>query len=277
MKRKILALLFVSVILTFIVIVAPRILTNEHVEDSNAIGIANNLHNAGHYTEAISIYEQLIEQGVYNDVIFYNLGNAYFENGDLGRAILNYQRAVKLNPRDEDIQNNLAVARALSTEIYPLEPSNPMEYITEVTSSWLSVNEIAILALIIWFLLLFLLMIWISLKPGKNRSGVQYGIVITFFLMVMIGLTLVSRIYIDQTRPDGIIVAQSVIISSLPDENSGTEFQLYSGAKVTVLDTQDEWVLMTIPGEVIEGWIPLDTVERVDIFPIFHNSLNLES
>jgi hypothetical protein len=67
-----------------------------------------------YYSEAILCYEKLIEQGeLANSRLFYNLANAYLLNADVGRAVLHFRNAEKLDPSDADIQKNLAYARNL--------------------------------------------------------------------------------------------------------------------------------------------------------------------
>ena len=73
---------------------------------------ANNAYREEKYEDAIRDYEQLISSGLRSASIFYNVGNAYLRMGNKGEAILYYERAHRLMPRDEDIQANLAYARS---------------------------------------------------------------------------------------------------------------------------------------------------------------------
>src|SRR5919197_1709802 len=61
----------------------------------------------GHFKEAISGYEALVRAGQLSANLFYDLGNAYFRTGDFGRAILNYERALALEPHHPEAQANL--------------------------------------------------------------------------------------------------------------------------------------------------------------------------
>ena len=63
------------------------------------------------YAQAIEIYESLLQDGESGE-IYYNLGNAYFKQDELGRAILNYERALLLQPGNADVSANLDIARA---------------------------------------------------------------------------------------------------------------------------------------------------------------------
>src|SRR5712671_2218078 len=72
---------------------------------------ANQEFAQGHFKEAISSYEALIRDSQWSANIFYDLGNAYFRTGDFGRAILNYERALALEPNHPETQANLRIAR----------------------------------------------------------------------------------------------------------------------------------------------------------------------
>ena len=72
---------------------------------------ANADYAAGHFPDAIAGYESLVKSRQWNPVLFYDLGNAYFRTGDFGRAILNYERALALDPAQPEARANLQLAR----------------------------------------------------------------------------------------------------------------------------------------------------------------------
>ncbi|MGB6422385.1 MAG: tetratricopeptide repeat protein, partial [Anaerolineales bacterium] len=102
--------------------------------DIEAVSIANKLYESGQYDQATQILEQIISQGVQDSAIYYNLGNVYYKQGDLGRAIVNYERAALMNPRDSDIQANLTIVRnqAEQSESLPAIAAGPVDSITRL-------------------------------------------------------------------------------------------------------------------------------------------------
>src|SRR5262249_32992192 len=66
----------------------------------------------GYYQQAIAGYEQLVAGGIHNAKLYYNLGNAYFRLNDLGHAILQYRRGLRLEPGNRQLQANLSYARS---------------------------------------------------------------------------------------------------------------------------------------------------------------------
>ena len=85
-------------LLAFMVLVAGQVLAQE-TSATDLMTRANERYERGEYAEAAQQYEALIDLGYSDTALYFNLGNAYLESGDLGRAILNYMRARELSPR----------------------------------------------------------------------------------------------------------------------------------------------------------------------------------
>ena len=81
---------------------------------SDEFAMANKFYESKDYDSAIRLYESVLKQGTESAALRFNLGNAYFKKGDLGRSVLNYLRAKRLDPTDEDIRHNLEFARQFS-------------------------------------------------------------------------------------------------------------------------------------------------------------------
>jgi len=76
----------------------------------------NESYEEGNFDQAIEEYQKVLDQGIRNSKVFYNLGNAYFRKNQLGKAILNYRRALSLDPRDEDSIANLRFAKLFTLD-----------------------------------------------------------------------------------------------------------------------------------------------------------------
>ena len=157
MKKNIVLLGITGLFLLGLLAIGSALLTPKVSADAKAMDAANRLYQVGNYHEAGRVYEQIINQGVQDSTVYFNLGNAYYRQGDLGRAIVNYQRAALLNPRDADIQANLDLTREQTGIVLGLENvlanvPGPLGLLPDLTGNWLTVNETAVLALAIWFL-----------------------------------------------------------------------------------------------------------------------------
>jgi hypothetical protein len=263
MWRRVIIVLGSGIFLVLVLVVGTSLLMPKSAANVNAVQTANRLYDGGNVIEAIEIYEQLIAQGVHDSVVFYNLGNAYYKLGDLGRAVTNYNRAAQLNPRDPDIRANLDLARDQITEPYIENDPGFAGVLSRITDGWLSVNEAAIIALALWFLAGLLLVGMRNSRDSDIRSGLQYAALLLVVILVLVGLSLGSRLYVEQSHPEGVVVVPTIAVSSEPDEGFTTDLKLSSGAEVRFVETAGNWGRLATPGDSIQSWIPLETVEMV--------------
>ena len=263
MKRNLISITIIGIMMFASLITALNYLSTDNSLDSDTISVANRLYESGRYQEAAQVYEQLLSQDVGDSSLYYNLGNTYLVQGEYGRAILNYQRATRLAPRDADIKTNLEIARIRSGNQIAPEVVNPIQSLSGFTSSWLTLNEMGITALVIWFILGFLVFGFRQLPPGKLRTLLRYGMVLAAILFVAAGFSLGSRMFVERTTPEAVIVADVVTLNSDPGEEFATEFQLFNGTEVKILDTQGTWAHLAGPNGAIEGWIPRSSIETV--------------
>jgi tetratricopeptide (TPR) repeat protein len=264
MIRNLAIISFVGIVLIASMVGGMTFLASKNSIDVETMMVANKLYNSGKFSTAAQVYEQLLSQGKPHSSLYYNLGNTYFAQGDFGRAILNYQRASQLDPRDPEIRANLALARAQSANEIP-ESSNPFEGLANFTRSWFTLNEIALITLGIWFLLGFMIFTYRQLQPGRMRTLALNGIFLTLLILLAAGVSFGSRLYLDHTKLDAVIIADQVTINSSPGEDSSTDFSLTSGTEVKLLDIQGDWAKLGFANDIYEGWIPLNTIETVSL------------
>jgi hypothetical protein len=221
---------------------------------------ANQLYETEQYAGAVAAYEQLVKQGVQDSALFYNLGNAYFKQGDVGRAILNYNRAARLAPRDADIQANRELARAQAVDKYDQDNRGLLATISQALAR-LTLNEVAGLSLALWLLLGLLIFRWRG--HGRFRESLPYLAGITAVLALLAGFALGGRVYVETTRPEAVVVAAEVDVTSGPGDQYVTEFTLHSGAVLELMETRGRWARLQLPGGHLQGWVPAEAVERV--------------
>ena len=222
---------------------------------------ANGLYEAGRFAEAIATYEELIDQGASDEGLYYNLGNAYFQEDDIARAILNYRRALRLAPRDGDAVTNLQIARAQAVDQLALEGRDTA---LSVVGRWLSeqttLDEVAIGALGMWVLLGVLLVV--ALLWRRGRRTMRVGIAIVTVLLILGILTMGIRVSDTKRNEPAVVVVAAVEVRSGPGEDYLVEFSLHAGAEVSVVEERNGWVRIALPGN-LQGWVALSTVERL--------------
>lgn len=262
MKRSIFSLILIGLLLLSGLLLAATILSPKVSADATAVDAANQLYAAGHYDEAIQLYEAQVARGVQDSALFYNLGNTYFQKGDMGRAVLNLERAAQLNPRDADIAHNLALVREQTTELFAAEAEGPLAVLADVTG-WMTENETAVLVLGFWFLLGFLVLVRRQVEPGKAQKALKVSTIVVVAILLLTGASLASREFIQQTQPAGVVVSPTVAVSDGPGAEYTTDRNLRSGMTVNVSETQGAWVRLEVPEGAGESWVPAEAIERV--------------
>lgn len=223
---------------------------------------AEELYRQGDYPAAISIYQQIIGQGLTNGEIYYNLGNCYYKLGQYGRAILNYQRAHPFLGNDPDLQVNLKLANLrIYDRIEPL-PRFFIIRILEGAAGFLSTRRWAFLFLLAeWVLLACLIALHLIRKPRWRRlfvgSFVSVGLVFIlsggFFLQQMIQ---------EGRLVQGIVLAEKVEVRSAPESGSTELFALHEGVKVRVLRQVSGWAEIRL-ADGKQGWMPQSAFEII--------------
>ena len=221
---------------------------------------ANDFYQQSDYEQAAQLYEQCVAQSPSADA-YYNLGNAYFKQGNLSHAILAYERSLRLNPRDKDCKHNLAFAK---TQIIDNVEDN-----TFILSSWATAirNQLTqktwfILSIVLWCLTLIALLLYSSTPLPLSARKASFHIAwVSLLFAIITGLNAYSLHRRDTLREEAIIT-QGIVNAKASPDRSGTElFTLHEGTKVTVSETLGEWSNIHVGNNV--GWIPTSNLERI--------------
>jgi tetratricopeptide (TPR) repeat protein len=248
--------------LVIFLIIASLVLAQSPSSPAEAMLVANQRYELGNYDEAIAGYEAIIASGVRNSDVYYNLGNAYFKQGDTGRAILNYRRAQQLDPPDADIAANLALARAQTVDKLEVPPEGVLINIVEIAEEWLTLNQAAMVALGLWLLMCVAFVVAIFQPRWRRLSA---GAMVILGILLLIGLvSMANRLYKETQSPAAVIVAPQVDVTSGPGGGDQylVEFELHAGAEVRLLESRIGWRRITLPGN-LEGWVPGEAIEPV--------------
>jgi len=216
----------------------------------------------GQFDEAIEIYDRLLNEGYEGTSLYFNLANSYYRIGKLGDAILNYERALKLSPSDEDVKHNLAFAN-LSTidRIQPLPTFFLFQWWESILAS-LTVNGWTYLAFIMFILLIISIVIYFFAKTIFQQKLILFsGLGILGFFLVVLSL-LIVKINREENVINGVVIEQSVTVKTSPDEKSTDAFVIHEGLKVNLEDKLDNWVKIKLADGKV-GWIENGAVEKI--------------
>ncbi len=217
----------------------------------------NEFYKEGEYDKAIGEYKSVIKSGYNSGNLYYNLGNAYFKKGELGRAILNYERAARLIPRDADLEANYRHARTLmeSSALSPPRPW-PARFLHNISSRF-TVNEITLVLSAAYAAITILLMISVFARE-KRRLFVAAAC-----LAVVVGLGGFSlRERARLMGREAVIIEESGEAKFEPFERGTTHFTVYEGMKAEVLQKNDGWRKIRRPDGKI-GWVKSSALDII--------------
>jgi tetratricopeptide (TPR) repeat protein len=256
-----LSALYLFLLIT-LVVASPPALAQDPISPTQVMLTANRAYEAGDYLGAAAGYEALVSYGLRNADVYYNLGNAYFKHGDLGRAILNYRRAYRLDPRDGDILTNLTIARAQTLDQLESPAEGTLTNLVQLAEEWLTLREAAFVALFLWLILCGLALLAILLPRRRRLVVVVMAIV---GLLLAAGLfSIASRYYGEERYPPAVVVVAQVDVTSGPGgaDQYLVEFELHSGAEVRLVESRPGWQRVTL-SDNLQGWLPEEALEQV--------------
>lgn len=214
------------------------------------------------YASAIQIYEALLNRGEAAD-IYYNLGNSYYKAGDIAKAILNYERALLLQPGNGDIRANLEIARSKTVD--KVEPVPEIFFVSWTKSliNSMSVDSWAVCGVVCFILLIVSLYLFIFSKQiVLKKAGFISDI-------VFLAVTILANVFANQqkdeltNRNSAIVINPSVTVRSTPSESGTSLFILHEGHKVGVKDgSMKDWKEIRLEDGKV-GWVPASAIEII--------------
>jgi len=225
-----------------------------HVRAQNPLSdfeAANKLYYEASFTNAAAAYEKMIQSGRHAPALYFNLGNAWFKSGQIGRAIAAYRHAEQLTPRDPDVRANLQFARN-QAQGPSFSPNRRQLWLMKLTlNEW---TLLAIGSLWLWFFLLAALQ-W---RPQWKNSFRSLLFGLTAASLVFCGC-LAAALYEDRGLRTAVVIAREAVVRHGPLEESQNSFTVHDGAELRVLDRKDDWLLVTTDPRRI-GWLRRDQV-----------------
>jgi len=227
-----------------------------HAQDAT-FAKANNHYKNGEFREAIADYESILAQGQASAALYFNLGNAYFRRHQLGHALLNYERARRLQPRDPDIQTNLRLARAQRTYARPPR-TGFLKRLSRIPFQWISLDEATIGVLLLYAALMTVLCI-MTLQGGW--AGRLKALARVLAVIFVLGLSLLY-VNIRSLGRDALVVRPRAEARFAPFEKATAHFELSEGMAVTVIEENQGWLKVERP-DGKTGWVPQDTIALI--------------
>lgn len=217
----------------------------------------------GNYAEAISIYENLLSNVGESSELHYNLGNAYYKADNIAKAILAYERALLLNPGDEDIAFNLELARSKTVD--KVSPIRKLFIINWVESmiNMADMQTWCISGIIFFIILLMLALVFLFGKSIIIRKVCFFSALLCLFITLFANFAALHLYKHLTERKDAIVLQPSVTAKSTPSDSGTDLFVIHEGRKVKISDdSMMGWKEIELEDGNI-GWVPSESIEKI--------------
>lgn len=223
---------------------------------------ANTYYQNGDYNKALEGYQTILDNGYESSELYFNLGNTYYKLDLIGKSILNYERAKKLDPSNEDIVFNLKIVELRTVDKIDEIPQFFLKEIGANLINSLSSDTWSILSILSFSFasLMLILFLFSSSSTFKKTSFLVATISVLIGLFTIISASNRATIEIEGNK--AVIMNATAYVKSSPSEESTDLFILHEGTRCIIEDSVGEWFKVKIADGNV-GWVSQSAIERV--------------
>jgi tetratricopeptide (TPR) repeat protein len=222
---------------------------------------ANSCYEKGEFQQAADCYAGILRMGLESGQVYYNIGNAYFKLGDLGKAILYYEKAMDLMPQDADLKSNLEYARSLVEESSPTVSKAWWVKHLEGLTGALNLDNLTIALSTLYILVVCLAALN---TVYRQRMGRKLSLVIAAAVLITVSLaaSFAVRIYEEEFLKPAIVTQKEADCRFEPLDESTSYFKVRAGNKVFVVNSKDDWFkVRRLDGKA--AWVKKDAISLI--------------
>jgi len=249
--------------LVIILLLAVFCLNPVRAWDPDSTILTGNEHYVNNEFElAVSAYQSVVDSGYESAALYFNLGNACFKTNQLTLALVNYERALILDPRDKEILNNQELARSFLTDEIDVLPEFVIRKWYTSMVQMLRSDQWALISLVSFITALVLFLSYLfSGRIGIRKLSFWLAITLLVSSGVSFGFSHKKK-QIDTGHNIALILSPSVTVKSSPDESGTDIFQLHEGTRVIIVDELGEWREIKI-SDGNQGWVRLADLIKI--------------
>ncbi|MCQ2322082.1 MAG: hypothetical protein MJZ47_00515 [Bacteroidales bacterium] len=222
---------------------------------------ANAYYNDSKYDSAMITYNRIIDEGYVSAQLYYNIGNTYFKLRNIPMSIYYYECALKHEPNNKDIKNNLSVANALITD--KIEPL-PVFFMTRWwrnAGNILSADGWATCSIIVFAILLTALFLYITARTKAAKKSMFFTTLVALVIFVASVVFAANKSRYMKSNDEAIIMKPTITVKSSPSSSGVDLFVLHEGTKVEIEENEGNWNKIKIADGSV-GWLPEDAMLR---------------
>jgi tetratricopeptide (TPR) repeat protein len=222
----------------------------------------NQLYQSGNFDKAADMYQKVVDSGYESPSLYFNLGNAYYKLDKIGMSVLNYERAKKFSPQDEDINFNLKLANQKTLDKIEPAPKLFLEDWWDNLKSMHAERIWGIRSISCFLLFLFFLGVFITTQRILSKQ-IGFWLSLVFFIFTLISFFISKSRYNDLSNQNAaVILSSSVEIKNSPSDAGTKLFILHEGTKVAAPENKGDWVKIELTSEKV-GWVKKSEIEFI--------------
>lgn len=223
---------------------------------------ANTAFKNGKFDQAIESYNKILASGYESADLYYNLGNAYYKLNEIAPGIYYFNKALLLQPNHEDAKNNLAFAQRMTIDVIEPLPQTFFQRINEKLIYSISYNTWAVVSVWLALITAVLIMAYFYTPLALRKKWYfSMGIVSFILFLIVLSMGMKAKYHYNHDQP-AIVFAKEIAVKSEPTNQSSTSFVLHEGAKVNVVQQDENWFKITIADGKF-GWLPNEAVKKL--------------
>ncbi len=220
----------------------------------------NALYASHKFREASEMYESLVHSVEHAD-LYYNLGNAYFRQGEIGQSIWAYEKGLQFNPRDNDLQHNIALARAHVRDRIDFPKGMVLVDYYRSLKQKVTLGDVFFIG---GFILLISATVWFGKLFGFIRGTAYRVLILPLVIGVFAMHGFMLDVYWDITGNQQAVVVTPVVeaLSAPAASDEKILFRIHEGTVVQFTQDYPGWVeIVLLDGK--KGWIPDRTLRAL--------------
>lgn len=232
-------------------------------QDVNALWQkAGEAYAAEQWQNALTLYQAIEGENLQSAELYYNMGNAYYKNGDIAHSILYYEKALKLKPSHKDAANNLAIVSQLTLDKIDVVPEFILKSWMKDLRSGLSADGWAWITLALAAIVAALMLVYrLSERNGLSKVAFIAACVLAVAMIVTLIFSLKQRKEVSKSE-SAIVTSPVSSVKNSPADGGQTVFVIHEGTKVKLIDNVGEWTRISLT-DGRQGWLKAETVEEI--------------
>jgi len=233
-----------------------------YADDTHGTGLNDYLEN-GNYDKAIESYEAKVKQGLISHELFFNLATAYQKKGIVDKALLNFEKALRLKPLDKITRDQITELNLKLQDKPPIyEDTGLLAFFKKIQFS-LSIDAWAFLSILCMIMLALVIFISYKFQKMKGRQLIFLSSVVWLILSGFSVVMARNNYHYKYLHTEGIVNNESIKVFDRAEANSVILFNLHLGTKVEIDDSSSNMYHIEFAEK--EGWIMHKDVQKIEL------------